>query len=198
MYLAAISACHKGFGDKPAGQHQLICRFMNGVRRKLPVSRPMVPLWDLAVVLDALSQHPFEPLEMVGLKFLSLKKALLLALTTAKRVSDLQALSTRPACLQFAPGASKVCLRPNPAFIPKVVESAYKCPTVELRAFHPPPYGSAEESRLNTLCPVRALRVMWTGLPASGEPISCLCLGPHPTRESHCPGRDCPTGLWRL
>ena len=54
---------------------------------------------------------------------------------------------------------SKVCLRPNPAFIPKVVESAYRCPTVELKAFHPPPFGSAEESRLNTLCPVRALRV---------------------------------------
>ena len=158
MYLAAISACHIGLGDKPAGQHPLVCRFMNGVRRKLPVSRPMVPLWDLAVVLDVLSQHPFEPLEVVGLKFLSLKTALLLALTTAKRVGDLQALSTRPACLQFAPGLSKVCLRPNPAFIPKVVESAYRCPTVELKAFHPPPFGSAE-SRLNTLCPVRALHV---------------------------------------
>ncbi|XP_072235172.1 uncharacterized protein [Leuresthes tenuis] len=159
VYLAAISACHMGLGDKPVGQHPLVCRFMNGVRRKLPVSRPMVPLWDLAVVLDALSQHPFEPLEGVGLKFLSLKTALLLALTTAKRVSDLQALSTRSPCLQFSPGLSKVCLRPNPAFIPKVVESAYRCPTVELKAFPPPPFGSAEESRLNALCPVRALRV---------------------------------------
>ncbi|TMS18387.1 Zinc transporter 8 [Larimichthys crocea] len=45
-------------------------------------------------------------------------------------------------------------LGPNPVFIPKVVESAYRCPTVELKAFHPLPFGSAEESRLNTLCPV--------------------------------------------
>ena len=27
LYLAAISACHIGLGDKPAGQHPLVCRF---------------------------------------------------------------------------------------------------------------------------------------------------------------------------
>ncbi|KAK0148792.1 hypothetical protein N1851_010874 [Merluccius polli] len=115
-----------------------------GARRKLPVSRPLVPLWDLSVVLEALSHHPFEPLEAVGMKFVSLKVVLLLALTTAKR---------------FAPGISKVCLRPNPVFVPKVVESTYRCRTVELSAFHPPPFSSVEEQRLNTLCPVRALHV---------------------------------------
>ena len=30
---------------------------------------------------------------------------------------------------------------------------------VELSAFHPPLFSSAEEQRLNTLCPVRALHV---------------------------------------
>ena len=159
VYVAAISACHIGFGDRTPGQHPLVSSFMKGVRRKRPVSRPLIPLWDLSGVLEALTQHPFEPLGVVELKFLSLKTALLLAVTTAKRVSDLQALSTRPACLQFAPGGSKVCLRPNPAFIPKVVESAYRCPTVELGAFHPPPFQSAEDRKLNTLCPVRALQV---------------------------------------
>ena len=159
VYLAAVSACHVGFGDKPAGQHPLVCRFMKGARRKLPVSRPLVPLWDLSVVLDALSHHPFEPMEAVGMKFVSLKTVLLLALTTAKRVSDLQAWSVQPTCLQFAPGLSKVCLRPNPAFVPKVVESAYRCPSVELLAFHPPPFSSGEEQRLHMLCPVRALHI---------------------------------------
>lgn len=159
VYLAAISACHVGFGEKPAGQHPLVCRFMKGARRKLPVSRPLVPLWELSVVLDALSHHPFEPMEVAEIKFVSLKTALLLALTTAKRVSDLQALSIRPSCLQMAPGLAKVCLRPNPAFVPKVMESAYRCSTVELLAFHPPPFSSVEEERLHTLCPVRALHV---------------------------------------
>ena len=68
VYLAAISSCHVGFGDKPAGQHPLVCRFMKGARRKLPVSRPLVPLWELSLVLDALSLHPFEPLEVAEMK----------------------------------------------------------------------------------------------------------------------------------
>ncbi|KAL7864410.1 hypothetical protein AOLI_G00158300 [Acnodon oligacanthus] len=64
VYLAAISACYMGFGDKPVGQHPLVCRFMKGARRKRPVSRPLIPPWDL--VLDALCSHPFEPLEVWG------------------------------------------------------------------------------------------------------------------------------------
>ncbi|XP_052450263.1 uncharacterized protein LOC128011656 [Carassius gibelio] len=159
VYLAAISACHVGFGDKTAGQHPLISRFMKGARRKRPGARRMVPLWDLSTVLEALSQHPFEPLEAIGLKFLSLKTALLLALVSAKRVSDLQALSVSPSCLQFSAGFTRVSFRPNPAFVPKVVDSSYRCQTTDLAAFHPPPFSSPEEGRLNALCPVRALRV---------------------------------------
>ncbi|KAK7906753.1 hypothetical protein WMY93_015365 [Mugilogobius chulae] len=158
VYLAAISACHVGFGDKTVGQHPLISRFMKGARRKLPVVKPLVPLWDLSVVLDALCHHPFEPLEAVALKYVALKTVLLLALTSAKRVSELQAFSVSPTCMQFAPGLSKVHLRPNPAFMPKV-EPAYSCPTLEIAAFHPPPFSSPEEQQLHSLCPVRALRV---------------------------------------
>ncbi|XP_030000932.1 uncharacterized protein LOC115426842 [Sphaeramia orbicularis] len=188
VYLAAISACHVGFGEKSAGQHPLVCRFMKGARRKLPVSRPLVPLWDLLLVLDALSHHPFEPIEVVGLRFLSVKTALLLSLTTAKRVSDLQALSVHPSCLQLAPGRAKACFRPNPAFVPKVMEPSYRCPTLELLAFHPPPFSSEEDERLHTLCPVRALGVYvdrtagfrrtnqlfvsWA-TPHKGRPLSC-------------------------
>ncbi|KAK7907217.1 hypothetical protein WMY93_015829 [Mugilogobius chulae] len=131
---------------------------MKGARRKLPVVKPLVPLWDLSVVLDALCHHPFEPLEAVALKYVALKTVLLLALTSAKRVSELQSFSVSPTCMQFAPGLSKVHLRPNPAFMPKV-EPAYSCPTLEIAAFHPPPFSSPEEQQLHSLCPVRALRV---------------------------------------
>lgn len=44
----------------------------------------MVLLRDLSVVLEALSQHPFGPLDGVGLKLLCLKTVLPLALLTAK------------------------------------------------------------------------------------------------------------------
>lgn len=101
------------------------------------------------MVLDALSLHPFEPKEVAEMKFVSLKTALILVLTPAKRVSDLQALLIRPLCLQFGAGLTKVCFKPNPAFVPKVMESGYRCPMVELLAFHRPPFSSAEERRFN-------------------------------------------------
>ncbi|XP_047205458.1 uncharacterized protein LOC124857918 [Girardinichthys multiradiatus] len=157
VYLAAISVCHVGFGDKTVGQHPLVCQFMKGARRLRPVSRSLTPSWDLPMVLDALSRAPFEPLQQVELKVLSFKTALLIALVSAKRVSDIQALSVNPSCMQFL-GESRVLLKPNPAFIPKVA-TALPCRALELMAFYPPPFSSQEHERLHTLCPVRALRL---------------------------------------
>lgn len=45
------------------------------------------------MVQTALAEAPFEPLEYVSVKMVTLKVALLLALTTLKRLGDLQALS---------------------------------------------------------------------------------------------------------
>lgn len=158
VYLAAISACHVGFEGVSVGRHPLICRFMKGVKRLRPVSKCLVPSWDLAMVLNALTRAPFEPLENVHIKLLSLKTILLLALVSAKRVGELHALSVHRTCLVFGPDDSKVTLLPNPAFVPKVSDSAYNCSALELCAFYPPPFSSEEERKLHTLCPVRALR----------------------------------------
>ncbi|XP_058483844.1 uncharacterized protein LOC131459867 [Solea solea] len=159
VYLAAVSACHVGFGGAPVGQHPLIKRFMRGARRLRPVRKPLVPSWDLPMVLEALSGLPFEPLEFADLKVLSLKTILLLALTSASRIGELHALSVHDSCMQFSADYGKVILRPNPAFVPKVSDSAYSCSTLELLAFHPPPFAGEDEKRLNALCPVRALRI---------------------------------------
>ncbi len=110
------------------------------------------------MVLNALTQALFEPLESVHINLLSLRTVLLLALASAKRVGALHALSVYQACLSFIPDDSKVTLLPNPAFVPKVCDSAYNCSALELRAFYPPPFSSSEERKLHTLCPVRALR----------------------------------------
>ena len=155
--LAAISACHIGMGGKALSEHPLIRQFMRGVRKARPVTRSLVPPWDLSLVLDALTAAPFEPLESVGLKFVTLKTALVLALVTAKRVSDLQALSVSPDCTIFSTDRMRVTVRPNPAFVPK--NSNVASVPVDLRPFHPPPFGSGEDERLYRLCPVRALRI---------------------------------------
>ncbi len=156
VFLAAISACHIGFDNKTVGQHPLVCRFMKGARCALPVSKPISPSWDLGLVLDALSMSPFEPLDKVDLKILSFKTALLLALASAKRVSDIHAFSVHSACLQFMSGDAGVLLKPNPAFMPKIVKAIIP---LELRAFYPPPFASSEQQKLNALCPVCALRI---------------------------------------
>nr|XP_055035574.1 uncharacterized protein LOC129423361 [Misgurnus anguillicaudatus] len=184
VFLAAISACHIGFDGKTVGQHPLVCRFMKGARRALPVSRPLSPSWDLELVLDSLSAAPFEPLDKADLKVLSFKTALLLALASAKRVSEIHALSVHSACMQFMQGDVGVALKPNPAFMPKVINAIAP---LELRAFYPPPFASVEQQKLNSLCPVRALRmyvsrtegfrqsdqlfVSWAK-PRSGQPIT--------------------------
>ncbi len=51
-----------------------------------------VPSWDLSVVLEGLVAASFEPLESAPEQILTLKVTLLLALTSLKRVGDLQAL----------------------------------------------------------------------------------------------------------
>ena len=177
VYLAAISACHIGFEGKPLSQQPLIGRFMKGARRLLPVSRSLFPKWDLVLVLDSLSRPPFEPLETVELKLLTFKTVLLVALTTAKRVSDIQALSVSPECLRFAEDGRRVVFKPNPAFVPKNLLSV-GTPT-KLAAFHPPPFSSEEDRRLHGLCPVRVLRLYVQRTSAPGRPSQLfLSFGP--------------------
>lgn len=90
--------------------------------------------------------------------------------------------------MQFMPGDAGVLLKPNPAFISKVVNSIIH---LELKAFNPLFFASAEQQRLNTLCLVRALHiytertkgfresdqlfVSWAK-PRMGKPITKQCL----------------------
>ncbi len=112
--MAAIAANHDPVNGKSLGKHDLIIRFLRGARRLNPPQPPSIPSWDLSLVLRALQQGPFEPLQTVELKFLSMKTLLLLALASIKRVGDLQAFSVDDSCLEFGPADSQVILRPRP------------------------------------------------------------------------------------
>ncbi|XP_025766655.1 uncharacterized protein LOC112848041 [Oreochromis niloticus] len=155
VYLAAISACHVGFVDGPVSHHPLVRYFMKGAQQLHPVSKPLVPTWDLSLVLGAVSQPPFEPLSQVEIKILSLKTALLLALASAKHISDIHALSIHKQCTRFTRDNSRVILRPNLAFVPQ--NPYLQCTPLELEAFCPPPFSSPEQERLDAVCPVKAL-----------------------------------------
>ena len=132
------------------------------------VSRSLTPLWDLTLVLKALSCAPIMPLQQVELKMLSFKTALLLALTSTKYVSDIHALSVNSSCTQFFMGDLKVLLKPNPVFVPKVFNSPLSYCPIELSAFHPPLFSTLEQERLNVLDRTSGFRkseqlfVFWT------------------------------------
>ena len=110
-------------------------------------------------MLAALQEGPFEPLETVNLKWLSLKTAFLLAIVSAKRMGELHALSVHEECCRFLPGDAGVVLRPNPAFHPKVWSDSPASQSIELHPLHPPKVREAGQSDQSLLCPVRALTV---------------------------------------
>ena len=155
-YLAAISAFVPRVDDSTVFSHPRLVSYLRGVRNLQGVRNERSASWDLPLVLNALCSHPFEPLESVDLKWLSVKVALLLALVSLGRVSELCALSTEG--ILFNPDGSKVIVYPNPSFKPKHITARYQRVPLVLTAFHLSP-SSEEERRLHLLCPVRALRL---------------------------------------
>ncbi len=154
VYVAAIAANHDPVEGKSVGKHDWVVRFLRGARRLNPPRPPSIPSWDLSLVLRALQQGPFEPLQTVEPKFLSMKTLLLLALASIKRVGDLHAFSVDDSCLQFGPADSQIILRPRPGYVPKVPTTPFRDQVVSLQAL---PLEEADPA-LALLCPVRALR----------------------------------------
>ncbi|XP_067258622.1 uncharacterized protein [Chanodichthys erythropterus] len=157
VYVAAISAHHIPVGGSSLGRDPLVVRFLRGALRLRPVVCTKTPTWDLTIVLQGLAEAPFEPIEEVSDKFLTLKTIFLLAVSSLKRIGDLQALSVAPSCLEFASGMVKAFLHTRPGYVPKVPT---KVPgPIVLEAFCPPPFTNVDQERKNLLCPVRALDV---------------------------------------
>ncbi len=154
VYVAAISAHHDPIEGRSVGKHDLVVRFLRGARRLNSPRPPSLPSWDLALVLRALQIAPFEPLQSVELKFLSMKTLLLTALASIKRVGDLHAFSVDKLFLEFGPADSSATLRPRPGYVPKVPTTPFRDQVVNLQAL---PLEEADPA-LALLCPVRALR----------------------------------------
>ena len=125
------------------------------IERSLPSSR--VPPWDLLRVLALLRGPPFEPLSLCSLRDLSRKVLFLVALTTARRVGELQAISSS---VSFS--GDDVFLSYLPEFRAKTESASNPLPRSfavrSLRDF----VGPLPDELL--LCPVRAVRtyLSWT------------------------------------
>ena len=118
-----------------------------------PRVMPVLPQWDLGILLEALSKPPYEPLREASLKHLTLKTVFLLAMASAERHSELQALMFDQKYIQFKPKGAGFTLH----FSPEIMRQNQKLSQINDPWFIPVvPTGKSEFGAPN--CPVRALR----------------------------------------
>ena len=86
---------------------------------QIPRMTPVLPQWDLGIVLEALSKPPYEPLREACLKHPTLKTVFLFAMASAGRCSELQALVFDLHYVQFKPKGAGVTLYFSPEFMRK-------------------------------------------------------------------------------
>ncbi|XP_060546579.1 uncharacterized protein LOC132711485 [Pantherophis guttatus] len=154
--VAALSTVLSGSSSDPMSRDPLIRQFLRGATNIRPPAIHRYPSWDLPKVLRALTGPPFEPLQDVSLKYLSFKVAFLVAVTSARRISEMAALSIRKELCIFH--QDRVVLRLDPSFIPKVNSVFHRAQEVVLPNFCPNPRHPLEQ-RWHTLDVRRALKV---------------------------------------
>ncbi|XP_078235403.1 uncharacterized protein LOC144584060 [Pogona vitticeps] len=122
VYTAAIVAFQPpGSESSRWFSHPTLKAFFKGLDNMRPPAKRPIPQWSLQTVLHCLTRHPFEPMASCDLKFLSFKTLFLVAITSARRASELAALRADPPYLQFF--KDKVVLHPDVTFLPKVVST---------------------------------------------------------------------------
>ena len=106
-------------------------------------------------MLWSLTKAPYEPLDQASLQFLTWKTVFLLTLASAKRRSEIHALSVEDGHLRFNDADGSVSLLSQAGFLsktqlPSVASSPFTIPALSSTC------GRDDPDRL--LCPVRALR----------------------------------------
>ena len=91
-YRSMLSSVLQPVNNIQVGKHPHIIRLLKGTfNLRLPTTE-LLPEWDLPLVLKFLKKPPFEPLSLSTLKYLTWKCLFLVAITTFRRSSDIQAL----------------------------------------------------------------------------------------------------------
>ena len=132
--------------------NQALNQLLKGMFAERPPHRKLVPAWDLGEVLRSLADPPFEPLGQSPLLELSVKVAFLLAAATARRRSELHALTLDRGHIRWEPHG--VRLIPRTTFLAKNQSQDFQPPDIfvpELKSL-----SSVPEDK--KWCPVRALK----------------------------------------
>ena len=80
-----------GFKGEDVSKSLELNRLLSSFYRDKPVTNRSIPSWDLALVLQALTKQPFEPLGKASLKLLTFKTVFLLTLASGKRRGEIHA-----------------------------------------------------------------------------------------------------------
>ena len=105
---------------------------LKNFEQEIPKTVSSPPQWDLNLVLNSLRSSPYEPIHLSSMRHLTLKTVFLLALASAKRVSELHGLSHivshsshwKSVTLQFAPdfvAKTQIPGRPETSYGPIVL-----------------------------------------------------------------------------
>ena len=152
-YRSAIAAIHQRFSDgSTVSTNSAVSQLLKGMFVNRPPVRKLVPSWDLFSVLSTLAKPPFEPLGSATLLQLSIKVVFLLAVATARRRSELHALSVAAGHIRWEPGG--VRLVPSTGFLAKNQSDSYEPPDI----FVPDISSFSSVSDDKFWCPVRALK----------------------------------------
>ena len=147
-YRSAISTTLKQISKIDFSCESILSDVVRSFELERPRTKVHFPKWDLAIVLAALSNAPFEPLEECGFKELTLKTVFLTALASGRRRSEIHAL----VCSDIEFSEHSVTLGTFPGFLaknqlPSVLASPIVIPVLKGQDVN------------TSLCPVRALRI---------------------------------------
>ncbi|XP_071996906.1 uncharacterized protein [Engystomops pustulosus] len=139
VQVSALSA----YFDTALAEHRWVKRFFQACSRLRPTVKDSSPQWDLSLVLDALTMGPFEPIDPSQMRFLTQKTAFLIAITSARRLGELQALSICEPYLSVS--EDRITLRLDRNFLPKIVSNFHRNQEIILPTFCHHPKNPVEE-----------------------------------------------------
>ena len=151
VYRSMLSAIFK-FKIPSLSQDPFLRDLIRSFAVQKPRSPQTFPTWDLNKVLKFLMSSSFEPLEQMDLRTMSMKVLFLVALATAKRVGELQALSA------IVPSQGRdLVLTYLSSFVAKTESVTNPLPRSCVLKSLVDFAGDLDEGSL--LCPVRALKI---------------------------------------
>ena len=99
--------------------HKTISDMISSMELQRPRVTPVLPQWDLGIVLEVLNKPPYKPLREASFKHLILKTVFLLAMASAGRRSELHALRFDQNYIQFKPKGAGLTFYFSPEFMRK-------------------------------------------------------------------------------